>query len=418
MEMDLDPTPPPVNAAVAAAAATPPPSQPEPASPCPVPSPREDASPIPVSPPDGSPARARRSKRPRAAPADEGPGPTATPRRKRRGAREPRATGGGAAAASSPGKKVRRARLLGREEAGKEAVEEEEGVGKTRRRKAPARALKAKGSVVAVKEKGSRLALVPCPPTNSTRGAENEGLNGWEDFWEMAVDLIMWKNVARSAFWFGSGSMLIVSSTFSREINVSPISVGCQFGVVILGIAFLKDSFLRREQGGHVSKLQLTEEDVRRAAQAVLPVANILISGAQLLFSGDPSMTLKVLPVLLFGAKFGHLLTIRRILATGFFSCFTLPKLYSCYSRHVHAKAKGLKDQIVNAWKSCPRKKLVSAVAVTTCWNLFSVKTRIMAAFFCAVTLSYYYRYCRGNSGLPREAHGSRGEEQAMVTEE
>jgi hypothetical protein len=38
----------------------------------------------------------------------------------------------------------------------------------------------------------------------------------------------------------------------------------------------------------------LTEEDVLRASRAVLPIANSMISTAQVIFSGEPSMTLKV----------------------------------------------------------------------------------------------------------------------------
>lgn len=39
---------------------------------------------------------------------------------------------------------------------------------------------------------------------------------------------------------------------------------------------------------------KLTEEDVLRASRAVLPIANSMISTAQVIFSGEPSMTLKV----------------------------------------------------------------------------------------------------------------------------
>jgi len=39
---------------------------------------------------------------------------------------------------------------------------------------------------------------------------------------------------------------------------------------------------------------QLTEEDLLRASRAVLPIANSVISAAQVIFSGEPSMTLKV----------------------------------------------------------------------------------------------------------------------------
>lgn len=41
-------------------------------------------------------------------------------------------------------------------------------------------------------------------------------------------------------------------------------------------------------------RFQLTEEDVLRASRAVLPIANSMISTAQVIFSGEPSMTLKV----------------------------------------------------------------------------------------------------------------------------
>lgn len=41
-----------------------------------------------------------------------------------------------------------------------------------------------------------------------------------------------------------------------------------------------------------------------------------------------------------------------------------------------------LTDRALEAWKSCPRKKLVAGTAVTMCWNLFSVKTRIIAGIY------------------------------------
>jgi len=94
----------------------------------------------------------------------------------------------------------------------------------------------------------------------------------------------------------------------------------------------------------------------------------------------------------------------------GFFTSFTVPKLYSCYSSQIQKRGvihlplvthylfslaillsirlntlcsvtsvEILRDQALEAWKSCPRKKLVVAMVVTMCWNMFSVKTRVMA---------------------------------------
>ncbi|XP_051200219.1 reticulon-like protein B17 isoform X3 [Lolium perenne] len=349
----------------------PPPSRRGPASPSPaVPSPEGV---LPLSPLCDGPARRRRSKLTRsAAVVDQGAGPAGSPRKKRRGS----------GAAASPGKNVRRARRRlecdgGREDA---AAEEEEAVGKARGRKSAA----AKG--VAKEKKGPGLALVPCyPPVSRTRGADNAEQSDWEGLWERVVELVMWKNVGRAAFWFGSGSMIFCSSSFSTDIEfrhvqlLIPIKILCNFGVVTLGLAFFKDSISQRQNTEPVRKFQLTEEDVLRVAQAVLPIANSLFSMARVIFSGDPSMTLKVLPILLFGAKYGHLLTLWRLLAIGFFGSFTLPRLYSCYSSHIREKVEGLNARILNAWKSCPRKKLVAAAAAITFWNVVSVKTRVMA---------------------------------------
>ncbi|VAI76803.1 unnamed protein product [Triticum turgidum subsp. durum] len=246
MEIEIEPDspapmPPSGDIAVADGTATlsPPPSRPQgPASPSPSLSPRDDVPPL--SPPRNSPTRRRRSKPLRAAVVDQGAGAVGSPRRKCRGAGEPRA-------AASPGKNVRRARRRldndgGRELTANEAADEE-AAGKTQRRKTAAQPL------AAVKEKkGSSLALVPYPPINPTRGAENVEQFDWEGLWERVVDLVMWKNVGRSAFWFGSGSMLFVSSSFSRDVNFSPIKILCHFGVVTLVLAFFKDSIPQRAE--------------------------------------------------------------------------------------------------------------------------------------------------------------------------
>jgi hypothetical protein len=70
--------------------------------------------------------------------------------------------------------------------------------------------------------------------------------SGWESLWERIVELVMWKDVAKSALWFGLGSMFFISCSFSREITFSPISAFCHLGVLILGLAFLKDSVPQR----------------------------------------------------------------------------------------------------------------------------------------------------------------------------
>jgi hypothetical protein len=138
----------------------PPPSRHRPASPAPAVSSPEGV--LPLSPLGDSLARPRRSKLIRsAAVVDQGAGPVGSPRKKRRGAGEPRT-------AASPGKNVRRARRRLECDGGREEAAEDEPVGKTRGRRKVAQPPAAKAG--AKEEKGSGLALVPYPPVNRTRG--------------------------------------------------------------------------------------------------------------------------------------------------------------------------------------------------------------------------------------------------------
>ncbi|KAI4987073.1 hypothetical protein ZWY2020_019873 [Hordeum vulgare] len=285
----------------------------------------------------------------------------------------------------------------------KEVDPEEEAVRKARRRRSSrvtskvAAAVAVDKAVVAAaaapeKEDNTSFPLLPAT-ADATHATGTDALeqSGWESLWERIVELVMWKDVAKSALWFGMGSMFFLSCSFSREIAFSPISVFCQLGVMVLGLAFFKDSVPQR-QPVRERNFELTEKDFLRAAGAVLPIANSIISTAQVIFSGNPSTTLKVLPVLLFGAKYGSLITVWRFLATGFFTSFTLPKLYISYSTQIHMIAENLIDRALEAWKSCPRKKFVAGTALAVCWNLFSVKTRFLAAFVSVVILRYNHQ--------------------------
>ncbi|KAM0914361.1 hypothetical protein ACQ4PT_011558 [Festuca glaucescens] len=299
----------------------------------------------------------------------------------------PRRTRRAAAPAGASPRNARRARRR----LEKEVEPQEDAIRKVRRRKptwAAPKVVAAVAAAAAGKEEDMSLALVPAL-ADATHVTMTDALeqSGWEGLWERIVELVMWKDVAKSALWFGLGPMFFFSCSFSREITFSPISAFCHLAVMILGLAFLKDSVPQSQPLETGRNFQLTEEDLLRAARAVLPVANSMISTAQVIFSGNPSMTLKVLPVLLFGAKYGSLVTLWRLLATGFFSSFTLPKLYMCYSTQIHRTVENVRDRALEAWKSCPRKKLVAGTAVTMCWNLFSIKTRFVAAFISVVIL-------------------------------
>ncbi|WOK97256.1 reticulon-like protein B17 isoform X2 [Canna indica] len=251
-------------------------------------------------------------------------------------------------------------------------------------------------SKVANKERLSIVPFVP-PPSPAAEVGNGDRQSNLDGLQEQIVELVMWRNAAKSALWFGLGSMIFLSSTFSRDISFSIISALSHLGLIILGLAFFKDSVPNRQQMKMGSRLQLTEDDFIRSAKIILPVANFALAKAQDIFCGDPLRTLQVAPILLFGAVYGNLITLRRLFATCFFVSFTLPKLYSCYSQQIHKKVESMTIRVQEAWKSCPRKKFIAVSAATMFWNLFSVKSRIFAAFISVVILRYQHQQTEDN---------------------
>ncbi|KAJ6958996.1 hypothetical protein D5086_029997 [Populus alba] len=255
-------------------------------------------------------------------------------------------------------------------------------VGKVRKRRQSGRSKKEK----------ERLSLVPSLPSSSTTPKVDDGDGGnLERIGMVVFDLIMWKDVAKSSLWFGLGCLCFLSSFFARGISFSIFSAISQLGLLFLGVSFLSNSICQRNSVEKLRKFKLTEDDILRVGRLILPAANLAISKTRELFSGEPSMTLKVIPFLLLGAEYGHLVTLRRLCGIGFFISVTIAKLFACYSSQINQKVEHLKCRMMEAWRSCSHKKMVAASAVTAFWNLSSVKTRIFTAFISLVIL----RCCR-----------------------
>ncbi|CAN1230190.1 Reticulon-like protein B17 [Linum perenne] len=195
-------------------------------------------------------------------------------------------------------------------------------------------------------------------------------------------DLVMWEDVAKSSLWFGVGCLCFLSSCFAKGINF-------------------------RNNNENEREVRLREEDILRLGRLILPAANLAISKTRKLFSGEPSMTLKVIPFLLLGAEYGHFITLRRLFALGFFVSFTIPKLYSCYSNQITQKVDNTKCRMLETWGCCSHKKIVTASAVTAFWNLSSVRTRIFTVFIVLVIL----RCCRQHIVLKKEEDAAAEEE-------
>ncbi|KDP24091.1 hypothetical protein JCGZ_25748 [Jatropha curcas] len=266
------------------------------------------------------------------------------------------------------------------------------------------------------RSKKEKLSLVPSVPSSSPSPKVEAGDESNLDRIGIIIyDLIMWKDVAKSSLWFGFGCLCFLSSCFAKGISFSMLSAISQLGLLLLGASFISNSICRRSNVEKRSNFKLKEEDILKLGRLILPPANLAISKTRELFSGEPSMTLKVIPFLLLGAEYGHLVTLRRLCALGLFIGFTIPKLYSCYSSQINQKVDYIKSRILEAWEACSHKKIVAGSAITAFWNMSSVKTRIFAAFIFLVILRCFRQHL-----LPEQEKGEREQEpqQALVVVE
>ncbi|CAN6700522.1 unnamed protein product [Malus baccata var. baccata] len=258
------------------------------------------------------------------------------------------------------------------------------------------------------RSKKEKLDLVLSLPSPSSSSIDDEYRGSLDRIGQLMTDLIMWRDVARSSLWFGLGSLFFLSSCFAKGINFSIFSAISQIGLLFLGASFVSNSICQRNNTEKKCDLLLKEGDILGVAKRILPAVNLALSKTRALFSGEPSMTLKVAPFFLLGAEYGHLITFWRLCMLAFFISFTIPKLYSCYSIQINQKVDCLKWWVLEAWGACSHKRIVAASAATAFWNLSSVKTRIFTAFISLVIL----RYCRQHMVQPMETEEAEVEQE------
>ncbi|KAI7741768.1 hypothetical protein M8C21_000612, partial [Ambrosia artemisiifolia] len=162
------------------------------------------------------------------------------------------------------------------------------------------------------KEKLSSSTSIPSPKGNG----DDYGCD-FDRIGAVVNDLIMWNDVAKSTLWFGFGSLCFLSSCFTTGVSFSMLSLISQLGLLCLGVSFFSNMIAQRNGVRTKREVKVKEEDVLRAARVVLPAVNFAISKAGELFSGEPSMTLKVAPCLLIGYEYGHIVTFKRLCALG-----------------------------------------------------------------------------------------------------
>ncbi|KAF8413831.1 hypothetical protein HHK36_001825 [Tetracentron sinense] len=278
-----------------------------------------------------------------------------------------------------------------------------EEIGKARKRRQSGRSRKEK------------LSLIPSVPSPiSSPKTNDDDQSSLDHMGQLISDLIMWKDIAKSSLWFGFGSLCFLSSCFARGLSFCIFSAVSQLGLLFLGVAFFFNSFSQRDEEDKIKDFKLKEDSIVRAARVMLPVANLVIVRTRELFSGEPAITLKVAPLLLLGAEYGHFITLWRLCATGFFVSFTVPKLYSCYFIQINRQVEFLRCWVWGTWGACSHKKIVAASAATAFWNLSTVKTRIFAAFISMVIFRYYRQNLEVNA-VEGEAEGEGEQKQQLA---
>ncbi|GMI84372.1 reticulon 21 [Hibiscus trionum] len=205
------------------------------------------------------------------------------------------------------------------------------------------------------------------------------------------VDLVMWRDVSKSALIFGIGTFITISSSYTQDLNISFISVISYVGLVYLAAIFLHRSIIcRGVMEINEPSYVVGKEEAIWLLELFLPYLNEFLLKLKALFSGDPATTMKLAVLLFVLARCGSSITIWKMAKLGFFGVFIVPKLCSSYSNQLTAYGKFWIRRFRDAWDSCTHKKAVAMAIFTLVWNLCSTVARIWAAFVLFVALRYY----------------------------
>ncbi|KAL2929951.1 Reticulon-like protein B21 [Bienertia sinuspersici] len=207
------------------------------------------------------------------------------------------------------------------------------------------------------------------------------------------VDLVLWRDVSKTAFIFGFGTFIIISSSYAKDFNFSFISCTSYISLVYLAVVFFYKSFMNREvmdREEWPEKYVWGEEEAVWFVKLILPYMNEFVLKLRGIFSGDPAMTMKLAVVLFVLARCGSSITLWKTIKLGFFGVFLLPKLCSSYSPHITAYGNFWIGRFRDAWESCSHKKAAAFAIFTLVWNFSSVVARAWAAFMLFVAFRYY----------------------------
>ncbi|KAF9596070.1 hypothetical protein IFM89_007123 [Coptis chinensis] len=210
------------------------------------------------------------------------------------------------------------------------------------------------------------------------------------------VDLVMWKDISKSAFIFGLGTFILISSSYTEDLDLSLISVISYMGLVYLAAIFVYKSVLCRGVTDVENSIHLVgEEEAIWLLKLILPYLNETLLELKAIFSGDPATTMKLAVLLFVLARCGSFITISKMVKLGFFGVFTLPKICSSYSAILPSSCKFWIQHSRDTWHSFTQKKVVAVVVFILLWKFSSMLTRIWAVFMLVVVVKYYQQSSR-----------------------
>ncbi|XP_065848810.1 reticulon-like protein B21 isoform X2 [Euphorbia lathyris] len=232
------------------------------------------------------------------------------------------------------------------------------------------------------------------------------------------VDLIMWRDISRSAFVFGIGTFIIISSSYTKDLNVSFISVISYLGLLYLAAIFLYRSLIFRGVIDVNDTIHVFgEEEAIWLVKLFLPYLNESLLRIKALFSGDPATTMKMAVLLFVFARCGSSITIWKMAKLGFFGVFIVPKVCSSYSKQLTGYAKFWIRRFRDAWDSCTHKKAVALAIFSLVWNLSSMLARVWAVFMMFVAVRYYQQSMESDDWVdvePEDEAAAAGEDDSL----
>ncbi|KAK4798286.1 hypothetical protein SAY86_030612 [Trapa natans] len=206
------------------------------------------------------------------------------------------------------------------------------------------------------------------------------------------LDLVMWRDAPKSAICFGSGTFILTTSSYMNDPNMSFISAVSHLGLACLAAIFFYRSIIWRGYAEVDDTLfhDLEEEELLSLTKFFLPYLNDLLRSFKALLSGDAAVTMKLAVLFFVLARCGSFLTMWNMMKLGFFTAFTIPKLWSLYYNRLADQGKHCLRVSQDIWDSCPHRKAVAAVAIILVLGYSSNITRIWAGLILLLAFRYH----------------------------